>query len=149
MVSRVSCYTQQGNNTPTHRQRSGQLGNLTHRATIRSLPRDLFCLCCINCFLSYRFPVGCRPALTACSFKPSLGKTMLCSHSSPTRPTTDFALLPNVSATACLRIDVRSKEAGKTRMHFVLRNKKVNKTTLLTVHMMPLPFLHETNKSVT
>lgn len=69
LFCRASCYPQQAKNTPTPWQRSGQLGNLTHRATVRSLPWDLFCLCCINSFLSYRFPVGCRPALTACSVR--------------------------------------------------------------------------------
>lgn len=69
LACRVSCYPQQGNNTPSPWQRSGQLGNLTHRATVRSLPWDLFCLRCINSFLSYRFPVVCRPALTACSLR--------------------------------------------------------------------------------
>lgn len=72
LVCRVSCYPQQGNNTPTPWQRSGQLGNLTHQATVRSLPQDLFCLCCINSFLSYCFPVGCRSALPACSMREAI-----------------------------------------------------------------------------
>lgn len=56
----LSFFPQQDNNTPMPWQRSDQLGNLTHRATARSLLWDLFSLCCINSSLSYLYPVGLR-----------------------------------------------------------------------------------------
>lgn len=69
LVCGVNCNPQQGNNTPTPWQKSDHLGSVTHRATVRSLLWDLFCFCCINSFLSYRFPACFKPTLTACSLR--------------------------------------------------------------------------------
>lgn len=138
---------QQGNNNPTPWQGSGQLGNPTHRATVKSLSWDLFCLYCINSVLSYRFPVGCRPALTVCILRGAIIRENYPSFTQ--HPSIPPPIL--FSSPMCHWRDVcESMWTTKrwSRMQFVLQNKNT-KPCYLIVCMMLWALLYETNKSGT
>lgn len=136
-------------NTPTPWQRSGQLGSLTHRATVRSLPWDLFCLCCINSFLSYLLPVGCRPALTACSLRGAIIRenyAMFTQH--PKVSHHWFCFPPPVCHQQHVWDSVWRAKSYKDLQGFSLCCKIKCKTMFLMKHWIPRILLDANNNSV-
>lgn len=137
----VYFYMQQDNNNPTPWQ------NPTHQAIVKSLSWDLFCLYSTNSVLSYRFPVGCRPALTACILRGAIIREnypLFTQHPSIPPPIL-------FSSPMCHWWDV-CKSMWTTKrwssMQFVLQNKNT-KPCYLIVCMMLWALLYKTNKSGT